>query len=124
MDRAPAPPRSPRTSVLHDRRLVALLAELCRLQLHGRVLTETIAGEDDIRLQVWQEPGTITVELLWCRPEEPPPVGLKAVRVHGQQRQVWCNSSAHCTPAEMVRFVSDLLLCDQAALRRRYPCLG
>lgn len=124
MDVAPVPPHARRRSVLGDRRLVALLAEFCRLQLHGRVLTESIAGEDDIRLQVWQDAGAITVELLWCGPDEPPPAGLKAVRILGEQRQVWCSPNAHCTPAEMVRFVSDLLLCDHAALRRRYLCLG
>lgn len=124
MDVVTALPRSPRRPVLRDRRLVALLAEFCRLQLRGRVVTESIAGEEDIRLQIWRDPAEITVELLWCGPIDPPPASLTAVRIQGEQRQVWCCPGADSTPAETVRFVSDLLLCEHAVLRRRYLLVG
>lgn len=110
--------------VLRDHRLVALLAELCRLQLHGRVVTETVAGKQDIRLQVWQGTGELTVELLWCAEQDPAPTRLEAVRVRGLERQTWCNPGARCTPVETVRFLADLLLCDESALPRRYRRLG
>ena len=124
MDVVPVRPRSPRRPVLRDRRLVALLAEFCRLQLHARVVTDSIAGDDDIRLQVWRDPGDITVELLWCGPEDPPPAKPTAVRIQGRHRQVWCSPGASCTSAELVRFASDLLRCDHVTLRRRYLLLG
>ena len=124
MDLAPVRPRSPRRPVLRDRRLVALLAEFCRLQLHARVVTDSIAGDDDIRLQVWRDPGDVIVELLWCGPQDPPPATPTAVRVQGRYRQVWGSPGDGCTSTELVRFVSDLLRCDHVTLRRRYQLLG
>lgn len=124
MDVLPLLPRSPRRPVLRDLRLVALLAEFCRLQLRGRVVTESIGGEEDIRLQIWRDGTEIAVELLWCGPTDPPPATLKAVRIQGEQRQVWCTPGAADGAAGTVRFVSDLVLCEEAVLRRRYLLLG
>lgn len=125
MTLAPACPspdhRSPRAS---DSRLAGLLADLDQLDLHARVVTERIAGEPDVRLQVWRDTSTTTVELLWCTPDAAWPARLDAVRVVGEEREVWRCSHGRRQAADVVRFLVDLLLRDNGALECRYLPLG
>lgn len=107
-----------------DPRLAALLTDLDQLRFRCRVLTEWIGGDADHRLQVWREPGEVTVELLWCGPGDPAPTGLHAVRICGQRREVWCSPGSRGTVAETVRFIADLLVCDENALPHHYVRLG
>lgn len=104
--------------------VAGLLRDLGRLQLHGRVLTADVGGEDDVRLQAWCDSGHRTVEILWCGPDEALPTRLDAVRVVGDERNVWRSPDGPGYPAKVVRFVRDLLLLEDAALLRRYQRLG
>lgn len=118
----PIPPR--RSTVEPDARLADLLADLGRLELHGRVLLERVAGEQDVRLQAWRDSGAVTVELLWCGPDAPRPTRLDAVRADGDEREVWRSPHGRCRTADVVRFLYDLLLLDGDVLDRRYLRLG
>ena len=109
---------------LRDQRLAALLADLGALGLHGRVLTEWITDEQDVRLQAWRDGSGVTVELLWCRDDAPPPAHLDVVRIAGEKRQVWRSPNNRCLTVQVVRFLYDLLLLEEDTLSKRYQLLG
>lgn len=120
---APATIRS-RTRGPGDRRLTCLLADLDALQLQARILTDTLCGEQDVRVQVRRDHGQAIVELLWCCPEQIEPAHPSAVRIIDEHRTVWSHPRAGRRPAETARFLADLLLLDDAALADRYDKLG
>lgn len=126
MSRAPAlsSPTQAGPDQSTDPRLGALLTDLDQLQFRSRMLTEWVGDDEDYRLQVWCEPGEVTVELLWCRPADPAPTRLHAVRICGPRREVWRSPRSRWTAAETVRFIADLLVCDEAALPHHYLRLG
>lgn len=122
-----APARTP--AVRHATagpRLTDLLGDLGRLGLHARTLTDSVAGEPDVRLHAWRDDDEVTVELLWRSPGAPAPAPARpeAVRVAGDARTVWRCGHGRCTSADMVRFVCDLLLLDEDALSQRHRRLG
>jgi hypothetical protein len=104
--------------------LAAVVVDLAALGLHARVLTEWVAGEPDVRLQVWQDEGTATGELLCPAPGGKWPAHLDAVRIRDDDREVWRIPHTCCAAADIVRFLCDLLLVDPPALRQRYSMLG
>lgn len=114
-------PRSPRPVQPY---LALLLSDLGQLQLHGRVTTASVEGDDDVRLQAWWNSGHRTVELLWCGREGAFPAQLESVRLIDDEREVWRSPGSTHSPAAIVRFLLDLLLLDDPALLRRYQRLG
>lgn len=107
-----------------DDRLTALLADLAQLDLQARVLTLLLAGEEDVRLQAWRDGGRMTVELLWSSPDFPLPSQVAAVRVCREQREIWRSPVSGYLPADIVRFLCDLLVLDDRVLYRRYRLIG
>jgi hypothetical protein len=105
-------------------RLAEMLADLGQLGVHGQVVTQRIADEQDVRLRAWRDTGEVTVELLWCCADEPPPRHPAAVRIVDEERTVWCGMHDRCAPAELVRLLCDLLLLDEDGLARHYRRLG
>lgn len=116
-------PAAPRPAAV-DARLASLLDDLHRLHLRGQVHTYRNAGEDDVRLQAAAEASPVTVELLWCTPEGEAPSRLAAVRIDDGHRQVWCTHEGRWAPEQAVRFVYDLLVCDEQVLEGHYQRLG
>lgn len=109
-----------------DPRLVTVAEDLDTLQIQTAVVTATICGEKDVRVRVWRDDAEVMVELLWCCPDEPWPAQLNAVRILGdfRFRTVWRHPSARQRPAQVVRFLADLLLLDDEALSLRYDMVG
>jgi hypothetical protein len=116
-------PSLPSTSRPDDL-LAGLLSDLEQLDVHAGVLTDYLAGEPDVRVQAWRDGGDVLVELLWCGADTPAANRLDAVRVRGEQRQVWRGPRCRCFPADAVRFLSALLLLDDRRLGQHYLLLG
>jgi hypothetical protein len=103
----PALPR-----LVHALRAHGLLAEV-------RILS--VCGEPDVRLVSCREDGEVVVELLAAFAVELPGDRWSAVRVRGEDRQVWQGPPHDAPPGEVVAFVEALL--DETG-RVPYPCLG
>ena len=116
--------RTPPALTRRRDRLTAALADLRQLGLHAQMLTGGTLGEEDVRLQVWVADHEPTVELLWCCPDDPPPAHLQAVRIAAEERTVWRHPHGRCVPADITRFLCDLLLRDEETLSERYCRLG
>lgn len=98
--------------------LAPMIARLRGRGLTCSILRIRVAGELDVRLQASRPGTTVTVELLG-----PVAAGWAAVRVDGDDRQVW-RGAATLNAELLADFVADLLACPEAALEQRYLRLG
>ena len=100
--------------------LAPLIAGLRGRGLTCSILRIRVAGELDVRLRAGRPQTPVSVEVLG------PAAGGRgwaAVRVHGDDRQVWLGPLP-LNPALLADFVADLLECTEATLEQRYLRLG
>lgn len=82
----------------------------------------SVCGEPDVRLVVCREGADVAVEVLAALAGERPAGRWQAVRVRGEDRQVWLGPPHDARPGEVARFVEALL--DPHADDVRYRRLG
>jgi hypothetical protein len=90
--------------------------------LHADLQMLSVCGEPDIRLVACRDGDEVAVELLAWPADCPGPDHWNAVRVQGEDRQVWRGPLHDAPPGEVVRFV-EVLLAGHAP-RSPYPRLG
>jgi len=76
--------------------------------LRADVQVLTLCGDPDVRLVACQDRADVVVELLAELPEESPAEHWHAVRVDGQDRQVWRGPRRDAPTDQVVRFVAEL----------------
>ena len=96
---------------------------LARALRHRRLRADpqvvSVCGEPDVRLVVCRESQDVAVEVL---ASERPADRWQAVRVRGEDRQVWLGPPHDAPPGEVVTFVEALL--EPRADDVPYPSLG
>lgn len=115
--RRPAPPPD------DDEQLEVIRAELQRRGWDARAVRFTVVGDVDVRLDV-ERPGFPAVELLGACGSLSCGDRWHAVRVTQEDRVVWCGPARGCPQAELIAFVEELVLHDEAQLAGRYTRLG
>ena len=118
-----SPRRRPMPSPGDDDHLDVVRDQLAQRGWDARVVRYSLAGDDDIRLDV-EGPGSPAVELLGACGGLPCRGQWQAVRVSDDGRAVWCGPSHECPQAELIAFLEDLLRRDDAELTERYRRLG
>jgi hypothetical protein len=82
----------------------------------------SVCGDPDVRLIACRDGAAVTVELLASLAPERPADRWHAVRVRGEDRQVWCGPPHDAPTTEVVRFVEALLAVRAGGLP--YPRVG
>jgi len=104
-----------------DPALPVLVRVLRARDLDADVRLLSVCGELDVRLVTRRADVGVVVELLASLAVEPLPDRWHAVRVRGEDRQVWQGPPHDAPPEEVAAFVEALLTCNG---RVPYPHVG
>ena len=92
-----------------DPAVAALARALRERGLRADLQVVSVCGEPDIRLVICGEGGDVVVELLASPAGSPTPGCWHAVRVLGEDRQVWQGPPHDAPPGAVLAFVEELL---------------
>jgi hypothetical protein len=88
------------------------------------VISDTCAGERDVRLAISRDHRAVTVELLCDQDRQTPLSHWHAARVVEGTRCVWRGPRRDCNPDRVLTFIDNLLSAQPTSLSEQYLPLG